>query len=96
MLRARYQPLRISPETIMADLAALRRGFSCHPSLLNSGGQRVHVLRKQHDLPYLTVRQRLAEGGHSGKANAVSNLPVSFSLRIILYTILGKLWWVRC
>ena len=54
------------------------------------------MLRKQHDLPYLTVRQRLAEGGHSGKANAVSNLPVSFSLRIILYTILGKLWWVRC
>jgi hypothetical protein len=73
----------------------LGRGFSCHPSLLNSGGQRVHVLRKQHYLPYLTVRQRLAEGGHSGKANAVSNLPVYLSLGVILYSILGKLWCVR-
>ena len=42
-------------------------------------------------LPYLTVRQRLAEGGHSGKANAVSNLPVCLSLGIILYAILGTL-----
>src|SRR5581483_1059224 len=36
------------------------------PALFRRGRQRVHVLEEKHDLPYLRLRQRLAEGGHAG------------------------------
>src|SRR5579862_1089010 len=61
------------------------------PGTFGHRRQGIHMFEEECELPNLRFVERMSEGRHAGKPNAVRDLPKRDALRIVFDAVLGKL-----